>query len=459
MARDVIHEMYVPRMERIDVNYILSQMRGFQAKDDQFTVIRSPSPLPIFMSDQGLFKCIHGNAIRNAIKYGKRGGNVTIKATYDPDTCYFTMDVINMPGPGHEKLVALGSRASDLVFSHGTRLHKDSDNKRSHSAGDGAWIIRKCANILSGDVDIRFEEARTIFTFQAPVKVYAAPSRDVDTFSLPSGVWGIAIDDSKIQRKLLRRFFVHAGIQENRQIVLGNNKDEISGFVEFVVDFVRRHPDDLIFLIADENLEMGGSSISDHELMSGSECIKRIRNELDHAQEQRILALVRSANDSPDDLALYTSRAHGYMPKVPLRGISVRETVSPLWKKRFPQTSEVNDSDEDISRIESIENLRDLTLISPAELLVNLKEIDNLCVKNDSCEMKHRWPLVWEKLHQLKGDIQSVNVDDTFSDSINMIEALRGDRAPADFMSKWLQLRSQVFSHFCSDSRRSEENS
>ena len=215
MARDVIHEMYVPRMERIDVNHVLSQMRGFQAKNNQFMVVSNPSPLPVFLSDQGLFKCIHGNAIRNAIKYGKNGGNITVEATYDPDTGYFKMDVINLPGPGHEKLVALGSRASELVFSHGTRLHKDSDlEKRSHSAGDGAWIIRKCATILDGTVDIRFEKTRTVFTFQAPVKVYDAPSRDVGTFHLPPGVWGIAIDDSKIQRKLLRRFFIHAGIQE-----------------------------------------------------------------------------------------------------------------------------------------------------------------------------------------------------------------------------------------------------
>ncbi|KAL7493844.1 hypothetical protein ACHAWT_002670 [Skeletonema menzelii] len=454
MARDVIHEMYVPRMERIDVNHVLSQMRGFQAKNDQFTVVCRPSPLPIFLSDQGLFKCIHGNAIRNAIKYGKNGGNVTVEATYDSETGYFKMDVINLPGPGHEKLIALGSRASELVFSHGTRLHKDSElGKFSHSAGDGAWIIRKCAKILDGTVDIRFEETRTVFTFQAPVKVYDAPSCDVGTFHLPPGVWGIAIDDSKIQRKLLRRFFIHAGIHENRQVILGHSRDEISGFVEFFVDFVKRHPDDLFFLIADENLEVGGSTISDHETISGSECIKRIRSELDVSQERRMLALVRSANDSPDDLALYASRAHGYMPKVPLRGISVREMVSPLWTKRFPQSSEVdNDSDREMSRIASIENLRDLTLISPAELLADLKKIDNLCVKNDSEEMKDKWPIIWDKLHQLKGDIQSVNVDDEFFDTINFIESLRGDSAPADFMSKWLRIRSGVFSHFSSRS-------
>ena len=449
MARDVIHEMYSPRMERIDVNHILSQMRGFKAKNDQFKVVCRPSPLPIFLSDQGLFKCIHGNAIRNAIKYGKNGGNVTVEATYDSETGYFKMDVINMPGPGHDKLIALGSRASELVFSHGTRLHKDCDlGKDSHSAGDGAWIIRKCAKILDGTVDIRFEETRTVFTFQAPVKVYDAPSCDVGTFHLPQGVWGIAIDDSKIQRKLLRRFFIHSGIHENRQVILGHKRDEISGFVEFIVDFVKRHPDDLFFLIADENLEMG-STISDHGTISGSECIKRIRSELDESQESRMLALVRSANDSPDDLALYESRAHGYMPKVPLRGINVREMVSPLWKKRFPQSSEVSDSksDGDMSRIESIENLRDLTLISPAELLADLKKIDHLCVKNNSEEMKDRWPVIWDKLHRLKGDIQSVNVEDKFSDTINLIEALRGESAPSDFMSKWLRIRSDVCSH------------
>lgn len=450
MARDVIHEMYVPRMERIDVNHILAQTRGFKATDSQFSLVCNPSPLPILLSDPGLFKCIHGNAIRNALKYGEQGGKIATEATYDDETGLFTMRVINLPGLNHEKLVAMGPRASELVFAHGTRLHRDSDlGKRSHSAGDGAWIIRKCANILGGNVEIYFEDDRTIFEFRAPAKIHNAPMRDADTFHLPQGVWGIGIDDSKIQRKLLRRFFHHAGVQEPRQIILGQKTDEIAGFVDFVVDFVNNHPGDRFFLIADENLEMDNDA-SNHETISGSECIKQIRNALNPEQESQMLALVRSANDSPQDLALYTSRAHGYMPKVPLRGLSVRETVSPLWKKRFPRESNDNQDSEnesdDLSRIASIENLRDLTLISPVELLAELEQIDALCVRNRDNSIQDKWPVLWDKLHQLKGDLKSVNVDNKFSTTINLIESLRGENHPTDFMSTWLRIRSDVVS-------------
>ena len=122
------------------------------------------------------------------------------------------------------------------------------------------------------------------------------PVGDVGAFHLPQGVWCIGIDDSKIQRKLLRRFFQHAGVREPYQVILGQNPEEISGFVEFVVDFVNRHPRDRFFLIADENLEMG--NIANHETISGSECIKQRRSALDPEQESRLLALVWSATGS-----------------------------------------------------------------------------------------------------------------------------------------------------------------
>lgn len=448
MARDVIHEMYIPRLERIDMNRILTQTRGFRANNCLFSLVCRPSPLPILLSDQGLFKCIHSNAIRNAIKYGKPGGSISTEATYDSDKGEFEMKVINLPGPGHEELVAMGERACNLVFSHGTRLHKDSTiGKRSYSAGDGAWIVRKCATILRGKVSISFEEDRTVFEFRAPVKAHDAKANDADAFHLPEGVWGIGIDDSKIQRKLLRRCFLHVGVKEQHQIILGHSAEEIANFVDFVVDFVNRHQGDRYFLIADENLEMDDDA-SGHETISGSECIKQIRNALTPEQEKRMLALVRSANDSPQDLALYASRAHGYMPKAPLQGSSVRETVSPLWNERFPPEKGESQRTEtsSMSRIASLENLRDLTLISPVELLAELEQIDSICVRNREDDTQDQWPIIWDKLHQLKGDLKTMNLDNKFNRTINLIEQLRAETRPADFMTTWLRIRSDVVS-------------
>ena len=244
MARDVIHEMYEPKMNKVDINRLLSFTKGFTGSNHQFEFISNPSPLPVLLSDHSLLKCIYNNAIRNAMKYGMSGGKITIEASYSSDNGTIEIKIINLPGPGHKELVDMGSRASDLVFAHGTRLHKDTISAtKSLSAGDGAWIVRKCAKMLDGVVGISFEPEQTVFIFKAPVELYDASS-EVGAFVIPVGVWGIAIDDSKIQRKLLRRFLVHAGIHEQHQIILGQNSEEILDFVKFTINFVKQHPND-----------------------------------------------------------------------------------------------------------------------------------------------------------------------------------------------------------------------
>ncbi|KAL3796954.1 hypothetical protein HJC23_000707 [Cyclotella cryptica] len=453
MSNDVIHELYKPKLGRVDITHILTHMRGFSGSSEQFSLVVSPSPLPILLTDQGLFKYIHGNAIRNALKYGKPGGKITTLASYADNTGMFEMQIINLPGPGHHKLVELGSRASELVFCHGVRLHKDSGiGKRSFSAGDGAWIMHKCATILGGTVDINFEPERTVFSFRAPMRPSDTLQED-KTFVIQSGVWAIGIDDSKIQRKLLRRFFINAGVHEHHQIILGRNAEEISNFVQFVVDFVKSHPSDLFFIIADENLDIGGDfSASHYETVSGSKCIQMIRYALKPEEERRVLALVRSANDSLRDIDLYSSRAHGYMPKVALCAMNVKEMISPLWTKRFPdeqaQSVEMHDNETEDGkhcRRPSIENLRDQTLISSVELLAAMEEIDVICVLGRE-KLEDRWQVLWDKLHQLRGDLLSANTDGKFTDSIHLIEEMKSVRTPSDIISRWLKVRTKVAS-------------
>ena len=50
-----------------------------------------------------------------------------------------------------------------------------------------------------------------------------------------------------------------------------------------------------------------------------------------------MFALVRSANDSSSDIAIYCDRAHGFLPKAPIKRDKVSETLAPMWFKRFPQ--------------------------------------------------------------------------------------------------------------------------
>merc|ERR1711966_73226 len=248
--------------------------------------------------------------------------------------------------------------------------------------------------------NIKFEEERTVFTFRARVKLgEVAPD---DSFQVPSDVWGIGIDDSKIQRKLLQRILLHLGVEEN--------------------------------------LELDGPS--EHNIVSGSECVRQIRSALNPPEEKRLLAVVRSANDSPTDVAMYHARAHAYLAKVPLRAAGVRESFAPLWEARF---ASLDDSERSgfVSRVASIEDIKDLLLISPMELMVELETIDALCVGGDG---DATWPKLWERLHQLKGDLMSVSVSGLKSpaSTINMIEALRGAKRPVDFTNKWVEIRSSV---------------
>ena len=59
----------------------------------------------------------------------------------------------------------------------------------------------------------------------------------------------------------------------------------------------------LVLFIVDENLEVLDESV--HKSISGSLCINMIRNRLPRNVERRMLTLVRSANDSTSDIALY----------------------------------------------------------------------------------------------------------------------------------------------------------
>ena len=181
-----------------------------------------------------------------------------------------------------------------------------------------------------------------------------------------------------------------------------------------------------------------------HETLSGSKCIQQIRNILDPVDESRVLACVRSANDSQNDQALYLSRAHGSISKMPLRAIRVKETVYALWKERFGSDGQ-DDRTRNESGIQRISSLEDMTLISSAELLQELEEIDAICIRDQAeLNMDDRWFGVWEKLHQLKGDLKSANIDGKYAEAVKAIDSMRGENAPTDFLEKWLNIRQAV---------------
>ena len=77
---------------------------------------------------------------------------------------------------------------------------------------------------MDGKLDIKFEKTRTVFTFSCVAAPVFMPERSTKTiasisdedFAIPEGTWGVVIDDSRIQRKVLGTFMQLIGIDKGR---------------------------------------------------------------------------------------------------------------------------------------------------------------------------------------------------------------------------------------------------
>jgi len=457
MTRDLIHDLYRPHRERINIASVLSGVddkyshSGFDIGGvrnlTRFPLITRPSPLPILYFDPSLLRYLHREALSNACKYGKTGSSVLTEIIYDEKRQRLQINVINLPGELHNKLIEMGTEAEEMVFSKSSQVHEmiqgdaasRGSTKKSEAAalpGDGGWIIQKCAKIMKGECSIKFEESRTVFSLSVPAKLIerkkAQTPTDVKAFSLPDGTWGIAIDDSKIQMKLLAKYFEFAGLPKERIKVFGKDAEEIMGFVDYVVSFMDENMGDHVLLIADENLDINDEAAK-HITISGSQLVENIRARLLPEQEKKLVAFIRSANDSSSDVAIYNSRAHGFIPKAPIKKGNVLECLAPLWIARYPQRLDEDDSMSQTSRnsradsfssesLESITSLNDFIVTSPTEIIQTVKEIDLLFSQGPIIA---NWDIIGDKLHALKGDILTLSVGSKVISSVGMINSIR----------------------------------
>lgn len=156
MARDVIHEVYAPKQERVSVVELIQNTMNVSASAaNRFPVVTEPSPFPDLALDPQLLKYIHRNAMSNACKYGKQGGEVLTDIKFDDVNGMLQLNVVNLPGNEHDEILKLGSMASEMIFSPSRRLSIHSVNDSTHSSGDGAWVMLKCAKTLGGHCDIK----------------------------------------------------------------------------------------------------------------------------------------------------------------------------------------------------------------------------------------------------------------------------------------------------------------
>jgi hypothetical protein len=370
---------------------------------------------------------------------------------------------VNEPGPGHEHLVNLNQEdVASKVFSQGSRLRitpieEDSEIMVSNSSGDGAWIIKKCSKIMNGDVNLTFEERRTIFSFWCPAKIVNKTKQNIQPLELtrlPPNTWGIVIDDSGIQRKLMDRFLKIAGIEKDRRIILGKNAEEIYNFSETVVDVLRSNPNDKVLLIADENLDVVDGAAK-HSTVSGSLSVEKMLQRLLPEYEQRILALVRSANDSSAELSTYLSRAHGYLLKAPIDKDGVMGAIKPWWFQRFASTNDRYEGQP--SGFDESTSSCDSDGYDPFHDIIQVIEvIDALCKVGALKSLKNRWRSIQEKLLALKGDLKSTISStegvERLDAVIAKIDYLRLGDFPKDLRERWASLQTEL--HDMIDSSR-----
>jgi hypothetical protein len=122
------------------------------------------------------------------------------------------------------------------------------------------------------------------------------------------------------------------GVPTDRLDMLGSDPHQLEKLDDLLVATLRRLPHDWrLLIIIDEHLDSG------HVSVSGAHAIERMRERLTSDEEARTLALIRSANDGPDDLARFTTLAHGFLSKCPTE--PDRKAILRHWLARFGPTT------------------------------------------------------------------------------------------------------------------------
>ena len=440
MARDVIHECYKPQPKETDIVAVLRSQCGGAGMEERFPLRLAPcGDVPKLMLDSQLLRSIHRNAVSNACKYGKPGGVVTTNVHYHQKDHLLRMDVVNEPGPGHDTLLEMGSEAGSAVFESGTRLHNDAnldETDKSLSSGDGAWIMQKCAKNMGGTCSIDFEIDRTVLRFCCKVEPCLNEPKqwDKEPFTIPSETLAFGIDDSWIQRKILVRIFSNCGIADERMTVLGRTLEELDSAGQLLSECLDENPSTKCLILVDENLDYADDGGAHRIIRSGSKMIEKILNGLPQQERGRVLTLVRSANDSVDDVAMYTHRTDGFCPKTVTRKEDVLEVLAPVWESRFgaQRATTIKRSNQSPSENESVDRDDLRQIVYGVDALLKDKPFQEV-----------PWPNLWSSLHSLKGDIMIID-DPVMKWATAEIGSMRGSTAPEDFEERWSEIRKNI---------------
>lgn len=198
-----------------------------------------------------------------------------------------------------------------------------------------------------------------------------------------------------------------------------------------------------MFIKVDENLDVVDESSKEHNTISGSQCVENIRRRLPLDTERRMFALIRSANDSSSDIAIYRSRAHGFLPKAPIKREKMNETLAPLWRGRFPP-SEFGESIDILLKSENgVSSSAEDIACSPFDIASKISDIGALFERNAHVTESH---LIHDELHELKGDILTLkgDISNDINDIVAQLNLIQVTQSPETLANRWNTLSDSI---------------
>tara|TARA_A100001011_G_scaffold394642_2_gene487570 strand:- start:2832 stop:5207 length:2376 start_codon:yes stop_codon:yes gene_type:complete len=418
MAKDIINNEYIAKEDRVNITELISKIKG-----DRYKWSVLPKEFPDILIDEQLLFYVIRNALSNANKYGKTWSDILIKISII--NTILEIEIINEPGEQHEKLTKL--KNPNIIFEKGVRLHHNSklQTKSCISAGDGAWIMQTCAELCGGKCNIKFEENQTVFKYNCNIKIIN-DKEDIINFVFPDNVFFYVIDDSAIQRTIVRAQVSKFKIQEDQILCYGNGREEIVNLEEKLYNNIKKYQDYYHIILCDENLDYIVDSTVYWE--SGSKICGNLKEKLS-AYNKNYISFIRSANDSKTEIETYLKNADEFLPKSNSALQYLKEKIVNKWFQIFGivQTGNINYTyNEDY--------IQDFLSV----FLQDVSEFIHIDPKS------YEWKIFWSELHKLKGNIMIVNNIDNAENCILLIQNFRENNFNQDFDLMWDNLCEEL---------------
>ena len=419
VAKDIINNEYIPKKKKVNLMDIINRIKG-----DKFKWYLNPKTFPNILIDDQLLFYILRNALSNANKYGKEWSD--IKIILSIVNTKLKIIVENEPGEENEKLISLENH--NIIFEKGVKLHDNIPlkSKSCISSGDGAWIMKMCAELSNGICNIEFTKEKTIFTYETIVEIIL-DNNDITNFKLSDNTFIYIIDDSQIQRRLLNIQMKKFKLNDELIKVYGNGKDEIVGLENILYNNIVNYSNHYHIIICDENLDYKVDSTLYYE--SGTDiCEKLIRMLNKISSTRNYLTFIRSANDNKSDIEKYLTVCDDFIPKAAVSFNGLREIITKQWIKQFGIVKN---------------NEIDYTYNNESREIINifLNDIDDFInIKYKYCD----WNSFWSDLHILKGTLSILGGITNTKSAITMIESLRNNNYNEDFNIQWQGLCDEL---------------